>query len=154
MKLLEKKDTRPQKDDLVSPEPIPRKEETISQTPLLTDVKKGKLLLDDDMKKNKHLSPNKSTGDAYSGGRLHLNATHLDKYHAYVFYGAPLDNAENFIFEGKVKVRVTYAGKSPYKWEILFDEGIDWKVLRLTGLLFYNYLGKRKTIEKVNRIII
>ena len=58
------------------------------------------------------------------------------------------------IFEGKVKVRVTYAGKSPYKWEILFDEGIDWKVLRLTGLLFYNYLGKRKTIEKVNRIII
>lgn len=58
------------------------------------------------------------------------------------------------IFEGKLKVRVTYAGKLPYKWEILFDEGIDWEVLPLTGLLFYNYFGKRKTIEKINRIII
>lgn len=58
------------------------------------------------------------------------------------------------IFEGKVKIRVTYAGKFPYKWEILFYEGINWEVLPLMGLFFYNYFGKRKTIEKINRIII
>ena len=107
VKLLEKKDVRPQKSDLVSPEPIPKKEDVVSLTPLLPDVKKGKLLLEDDMKKNKYLSPTKSTGEAYSGGRLHLNATHLEKYYAYAFYGAPLDNVENFIFEGKVKFEKT-----------------------------------------------
>jgi len=58
------------------------------------------------------------------------------------------------IFEGKVRVRVEFAGKSPYQWIIVSDEGIDWGVMRLTGLFFYNYFGKRKTIEKVNRLIV
>ena len=88
-------------------------------------------------------------------------ALHCDGWHdEFVIKKCPNESATRIleklksIFEGKIKVRVTYAGKSPYKWEILFDEGIDWEVLPLTGLFFYNYLGKRKTIEKVNRIII
>jgi len=58
-----------------------------------------------------------------------------------------------FVFEGKVKLRVTYAGRSAHKWQLLFDEAIDWHVMRLTGLLFYNYFGRRKTVQKVNKII-
>ncbi len=73
--------------------------------------------------------------------------------------GSPERKAERIlemlksIFEGKVKVRVKFAGKSPYQWEIFFDKGIDWDVMHLTGLIFYNYFGKRKAVDKVNKII-
>jgi hypothetical protein len=63
-------------------------------------------------------------------------ALYCDGWHdEFVMNKCPNDSAtrvlEMFksIFEGKVKVRVTYAGKSPYKWEILFDEEIDCEIL-------------------------
>jgi len=57
------------------------------------------------------------------------------------------------VFEGKVRLRITSAGKSPYKWQLVFDEGLDWCVMHITGLLFYNYFARRKWTEKANRVI-
>ncbi|UCE98553.1 MAG: hypothetical protein JSV82_05030 [Planctomycetota bacterium] len=57
------------------------------------------------------------------------------------------------IFEGKVRLRVKFAGRTPFQWVILFDEGIDWCVISQVGLLFYNYFGKRRTVVKVNKLI-
>lgn len=44
------------KSDIVSPEPLPEKEAIISDVPLLIDVEKGKLILNDDMENKKYLS--------------------------------------------------------------------------------------------------
>jgi hypothetical protein len=92
-----------EKHDLVSPEPIPKKEPLISPEPLLPDVVKGKLLLDDDMEQRKYLSPANNAGEAYIGGKLHLNATQLTVGHVYCYYPIPFDNLENFVIEGVVE---------------------------------------------------
>lgn len=83
-----------------------------------------------------------------------------DDWHDEIFMDQnPEQSAERIIemlksiFEGKVKVRVKFAGITPYQWIILFDEGIDWDVMRLTGLFFYNYFAKRKIVEKLNKVI-
>lgn len=71
----------------------------------------------------------------------------------------PIQNAEKAleilksIFKGKVRLLIKTAGRLPYKWLIILEEGIDWNVMGLTGLIFYNYFGKRKVVKKVNRII-
>lgn len=91
-----------QKDDLISPEPIPKKDPVKSTTKLIDNITKGALLLDDDMKKKKWLSPASNLGEAYINGKLHLNAGNLTSGHAYCFYPVPFDKLENFIMEGEV----------------------------------------------------
>lgn len=106
LRLLESQD-HIQKGDIVSPEPIPEKPQAISQTPLLPDVAKGKLLLDDNMEDKQHLSASQNKGDTYIDGALHLNATHRDLGHAFAFYPAQFNNLTNFIFEGEIEFRKT-----------------------------------------------
>ncbi len=103
IKFFENTNTSVTKNDLVSPEPIPRRESLISTTPLLSNVIKGKLLLEDNMQNKKYLSPTYNKGEYYINGKLHLNATHLETGHTYCFYPAPFDKIENFILEGEVK---------------------------------------------------
>lgn len=97
------------KDDLVSPEPIPKKESVISKKPLLPDVVKGNLILEDDMREKKYLSVTNSKGKTYIDGKLHLNATHLrPEYgtsHAFCYYPSPYDQLSDFILEGEMKFK-------------------------------------------------
>ena len=91
------------KHDLVSPEPIPKNDPFISIEPLLGNVKKGRLVLDDDMQNRKYLSPNSNNAEDYMNGQLHLDATHLTAGHCYAYYPAPFDRLDNFIMEGTVE---------------------------------------------------
>ena len=100
---LEDPDTSIEKEDLVSPEPIPKRESAISSEPLLSNIVKGKLLLDDDMEQRKYLSPTYNQGDDYVEGKLHLNGIHLTAGHTYSYYPTPFDKLENFIIEGAVE---------------------------------------------------
>jgi len=98
------------KDDLVSPDPIPKQEPLISTQPLLPDITKGKLLLEDDLEQRKYLSPTSNAGEDYIGGKLHLNATQLTVGQVYCYYPAPFDNLENFMLEGTVEFQ-------PIQWK-------------------------------------
>ncbi len=79
------------KADLVSPEPIPKKETVVSSIPLLSKVAKGKLILNDDMETAKYLSVTNGQGESYISGKLHINALQRKAGHAYCFYPQPFD---------------------------------------------------------------
>lgn len=102
-KFLEDPNNSFQKNDLASPEPIPKKEPLISITPLLSNVVSGGLLLQDDMEKRKYLSPTSNRNEDYIKGELHLDATHLNSGQAYCYYPTPFDNLGDFIIEGEVE---------------------------------------------------
>ena len=91
------------KHDLVSPEPIPKNDPFISIEPLLGNIEKGRLLLDDDMQSRKYLSPSYNNSDDYRDGKLHLDATHLTAGHCYAYYPTPFDRLDDFIMEGTVE---------------------------------------------------
>ena len=95
------------KADMVSPEPIPKQETVVSPTPLLSDVEKGKLILNDDMDTVKYLSVTNGQGESYISGKLHLNALQRKAGHAYCFYPQPFTQLENIIFEGDIEFRET-----------------------------------------------
>jgi Curli production assembly/transport component CsgG. len=99
------------KSDIVSPEPLPKKETIISDVPLLSDVEKGKLLLDDDMENKKFLSVSNGQGESYKNGQLHINSLLRKSGHAYCFYPQPFTQLENIIFEGNIEFQET---KSKY----------------------------------------
>jgi hypothetical protein len=99
------------KSDIVSPEPLPKKETIISDVPLLSDVEKGKLLLDDDMENKKFLSVSNGQGESYKNGQLHINSLQRKSGHAYCFYPQPFTQLENIIFEGNIEFQET---KSKY----------------------------------------
>jgi hypothetical protein len=99
---LENHSVRIEKNDLVSPNPIPKRETAISKSPLLPHVKEGELLLEDDMRSKKYLAPSHNKGKAYIGGKLHLNGTHRKFGHVWCFYPSPFDTLSNFIVEGEV----------------------------------------------------
>ncbi|MCP4396373.1 MAG: hypothetical protein GY801_03545, partial [bacterium] len=100
---LKDKDVNIEKYDLVSPEPIPKNDPFISAEPLLGNVEKGKLILDDDMQSRKYLSPNYNNSENYIDGNLHLDGTQLTAGHSYAYYPAPFDRLEDFIMEGTVE---------------------------------------------------
>lgn len=102
IKFLEKPDQIVKKGDYVSIEPLPLKETVISTSPLLPNITKGDIILEDDMKKNKYLSPNYTQGNHYQTGKLNIDATNLQCCHANCFYPAPYDQLEDFIMEGDV----------------------------------------------------
>lgn len=55
------------------------------------------------------------------------------------------------LLDGRTKLRVKYAGRMPYRWELLHNyEDDKWESLGITGLFFYNYLGRRREVEKRN----
>ncbi len=59
------------------------------------------------------------------------------------------------LFNGKTKLITKYAGNGPYRWELMYNyERDEWESLGETGLLFYNYFGKRRVKERANGIII
>lgn len=92
-----------EKGDVVSPEPIPVTAPEVSKTPLLAHIKKGSLLLDDDMKTKKYFGENPKNGILYSNGKLYLDARNKETGHTYVFYPAPFDGLQDFILEGEVE---------------------------------------------------
>lgn len=58
------------------------------------------------------------------------------------------------LLNGRTKLLVSYAGKWPYKWEMLHNYEDDrWESLSVTGLIFYNYFGRRRLTEKRNRML-
>ncbi len=106
-------------DDLVSPEPIPKLEANISYTaPLLPNIGKGKLLLDDNMEVRTNLAVLNNTGPSYLNGKLQLNATNLSDggLEAYCSYPAGiLGELDNFIMEGEFTFK-----KIKDKWNKLY----------------------------------
>jgi hypothetical protein len=95
------------KDYIVSPDPVPKKEPLISSVPRLKNVKKGLLVLDDDMKKKQYLSVMGNSGDSYKDGKLQVNATQRKSGYAYCFYSAPFDGLDNSIVEGTIEFQKT-----------------------------------------------
>lgn len=96
---LKTKNIVPRKDDVVSPEPIPFTEPKLYNKPFFPNVKKGDLILDDDMEDNKYLSPLNTQGEYYVDGKLLLDNTSGKTYHAYCYYPSPFDNLDDFILE-------------------------------------------------------
>jgi len=88
---------------LASPEPLPKRDPIIAHAPLLPDIRKGQLLLADDMEQQQYLAPLYNQGESYRGGQLHLNAIHLTPGYVACFYPAPFDQLANFIIEGVVE---------------------------------------------------
>ena len=59
------------------------------------------------------------------------------------------------LFDGRIRLQVWYAGKSPYKWELMHDYQQDqWESLSITSLLFYNYFGRKRIEVKTNPLLI
>lgn len=58
------------------------------------------------------------------------------------------------IFSGKIKLKIFFAGKKPYRWEIVPDKSEN-KIspLGTTSLIFYNYFASKTTIEKQNKLV-
>jgi hypothetical protein len=136
---LEKSTDTLTKEDMVSPEPIPRKETLISQTPLLGDIQKGKLILDDDMNQNQYLSVKNGEGESYINGKLHLNALQRKAGHAYCFYPQPFDQLSNIIFEGDVEFQET---KNKYnKFDAVFRSNKEYGVNEYDYSFFFNNDG-------------
>ena len=136
---LENPDIVIQKGDIVSPEPIPARETQISKTPLLQDVKKGNLILDDDMKKKKYLSVTYNCGESYVDGKLSLCATNINSGHVYTFYPLPYNNLQNFIMEGDIefkKINSTYN-----RFEVLFRSNGEY-IQSLSYSLYWHSQGQ------------
>ena len=55
------------------------------------------------------------------------------------------------LLEGRAKLLIRYAGGSPYRWRLVVADAEKWQAYFLeTGLLFYNYFGRRALVAKVN----
>ena len=127
------------KGDIVSPEPLPKKNISISQTPLLAGIEKGKIILDDDMQQNKYLSVKNGQGESYIDGRLQLNALHRKAGHAYCFYPRPYDQLENIIFEGDIEFLET---KNKYnKADVVFRSNMEYGTNQYAYSFFFNNDG-------------
>jgi hypothetical protein len=100
-KLADPKNTV-QKGDIISPEPVPPKDTVIAKSPQMPDVKKGALVLDDDMQKKQYLTAVYNSGNSYDNGKLNLCATNITSGHVYAYYPLPFNNLQNFIMEGDV----------------------------------------------------
>lgn len=135
------------KADLVSPEPIPKKETVISPTPLLGNVGKGKLILDDDMETVKYLSVTYGQGESYFNGTLHLNAVQRKTGHAYCFYPQPFNKLDNIIIDGEIDFQET---KNKYsKADIAIRSNSDYS-LHKSYLFFINNDGKYEVSLSLN----
>lgn len=102
---LEDPGDSPKKGDIVSPEPVPLKNTVISKSPLLPNVKKGTLILDDDMERKTYLSPTYNSGSSYVSGKLNLCSTNNNSGHTYAYYPMPYNTLRDFIMEGDVEFR-------------------------------------------------
>ena len=135
------------KADLVSPEPIPKKETVVSSIPLLSKVAKGKLILNDDMETAKYLSVTNGQGESYISGKLHINALQRKAGHAYCFYPQPFDQLENFIVEGEIEFQET---KNKYnKVDIVVRSNNDY-LLNNSYLFYFNNDGKYEIAFSIN----
>ncbi len=92
-----------QKDDLVSPEPIPKKDPIVSHSPLNPAYIKGQLILHDDMQNNKHLSPQGNTGEDYLNGKLNLDGRNKNRGYVKCYYSAPYDQLTDCVIEVEMK---------------------------------------------------
>ena len=135
------------KADMVSPEPIPKKEPLVSPTPFLNDVGKGKLILNDDMDNVKYLSVTNGQGESYISGKLHLNAIQRKAGHAYCFYPQPFDKLENIIIEGEIEFQET---KNKYnKADIAIRSNSNYS-LHNSYLFFFNNDGRYSVDLSIN----
>jgi hypothetical protein len=105
------------KDDLVSPSPIPKNETLISNVPLLPKIKKSKILLEDDMKKNQYLFVELNEGDSYRRGKLKMTSSLTSSNPARCFYPPPFNELQNFIIEGEMEFdKVIERGNNCFKF--------------------------------------
>ena len=55
------------------------------------------------------------------------------------------------LLEGRAKLLIRYADGRPYRWRLVVSDAEKWQADFLeTGLLFYNYFGRRTLAAKVN----
>lgn len=126
-----------QKDDLISPEPIPDKPVEVSTVPLLPGVKAGSIILDDTMDK-KYLSLSNAAGETYKSGRLYFDGRELTVGHVYGYYPPPFDKLSDYIIEGEVsfeKIKMTYN-----RFALVFRS--DGKYPQTGYSFFFNNKGK------------
>ncbi|NWF56678.1 MAG: hypothetical protein HXY45_17985 [Syntrophaceae bacterium] len=135
--------------DLVSPDPIPSKGSALSSSPLLKNIRKGRLLLDDTMDDRQYLSVQQGMGESYHEGKLHLNATHRNSSHAYTYYPAPFDQLDNFIWEGEVEFRKTQAQYS--RIDLVFRSTRDYATLECYMFFFNSDGGYSVHLAKLGR---
>jgi hypothetical protein len=96
-----------QKDDYVSPEPIPRRDNQVFNTPLLPGLKKGKLLFRDSMDVQ-YLSPGNNNSASYVNGKLNLDARNNTSWHADCIYPSSVLIPAAFILD----LEAEFKGKS------------------------------------------
>jgi hypothetical protein len=76
----------------------------------------------------------------------------------FVMGGDPTEDARlllarvRMLLDGRARLCVRYAGRMPYRWTLVVEDEEGWRgYFDVTGLLFYNYFGRRTTREKINR---
>ena len=114
----------------------------------MTNVEKGKLILDDDMQQNKYLSVKNGQGEAYVDGKLQLNALQRKAGHAYCFYPRPYNQLENFIFEGDIEFLET---KNKYnKADVVFRSNSEYGANHFAYSFFFNNDGSYEVNLSIN----
>ena len=147
VKKIQKSGASFMKGDIVSPEPLPKKNIYISKTPLLAGIEKGKIILDDDMQQNRYLSVTNGQGGSYMDGRLQLNSLHRKAGHAYCFYPRPYDQLENIIFEGEIEFLET---KNKYnKADVVFRSNMEY-LTQYSYSFFFNNDGGYSVDLRIN----
>jgi len=137
------------KGDLVSPDPIPLREPRISMEPLLRNVKKGKMLLFDNMEEKLFLSVQEGMGESYRDGRLHMNASHKNSGHTYCYYPAPFDQLENLVWEGEIGFLKTPAQYS--RFDLVFRSTRDYFTLDAYMFFFNNDGGYAVSLVRLGK---
>lgn len=121
------------KDDIVSSDSIPKREPKISSSPLLNGIKRGELILEDDMKKHQYLSVMRNDGNSYRGGKLSIVSPLKSSGSAFCFYPSPFDKLRNFIVEGKVELSPVEGGNNCFK---LYFRADGWNSRQFKGYTF------------------
>lgn len=58
-----------------------------------------------------------------------------------------------FVLSESCKLEIYESNKKPFKWILCGFEQNRWKTYSLTGLLFYNYFGRRSKVEKQSHML-
>jgi hypothetical protein len=93
----------PSEGDQISPDPLPRKDAVVSRTPFFPEVRVDRSLLEDDMRKDKYLSPKQNKGEGYTDGHLVLDATALKTGQSYGYYPPPFDTLTSCMITAEMR---------------------------------------------------
>ncbi len=85
---------------------------------------------------------------------IHIDGWHEEFEHKNSIVEAynSLEKLLKFALSKSCKILITKANGKAYKWDLYSFENGEWKFYSTTGLLIYNYFGKRTKEEKASAL--